>query len=128
MRVVIEHVALWVRDLERMRSFYVDVLGGRSGAEYVNPRKGFRSYFVSFDEGARIELMSGPAVSDPAATPAFGYAHLALAVGSRERVDELTAELRARGVEITGEPRTTGDGYYESQIADPEGNRIELTV
>jgi lactoylglutathione lyase len=126
--VRIEHVALWVRDLERMRGFYVDALGGRSGPEYVNPRTGFRSYFVSFDEGARIELMTGLPVSEPAAAPAFGYVHLALALGSRERVDALTAELRARGVRVTSEPRTTGDGYYESQVADPEGNRIELTV
>lgn len=124
----IEHVALWVRDLERMRSFYADVLGGRSGPEYVNPRTGFHSYFVAFDEGARIELMTGLAISEPGPVPAFGYVHLALSLGSRDRVDALTAELRARGVRVTGEPRTTGDGYYESQIADPEGNLIELTV
>ena len=124
----IEHVALWVRDLERMRSFYADALGGRSGPEYVNPRTGFRSYFVSFHEGARIELMTGLPVSEPGAAPALGYVHLALALGSRERVDALTAELRARGVKVTTEPRTTGDGYYESQIADPEGNLIELTA
>jgi lactoylglutathione lyase len=124
----IEHVALWVRNLEGMRRFYADALGGRSGAEYVNPRTGFRSYFVSFDEGARIELMSAPQVGEPGARPGYGYAHLALALGSRERVDGLTEALRARGVVITSEPRITGDGYYESQIADPEGNLIELTV
>jgi lactoylglutathione lyase len=124
----IEHVALWVRDLERMRSFYVEDLGGRSGSQYVNTRTGFRSYFIAFDEGARIELMAGLPVSEPGPAPAFGYVHFALSLGSSERVDALTAELRARGATITSEPRTTGDGYYESQVADPEGNLIELTV
>jgi lactoylglutathione lyase len=94
----------------------------------VNPRTGFHSYFVSFDEGARIELMSRAGLAEPGEGPAFGYAHFALTVGSREGVDALTAELRGRGVTITGEPRTTGDGYYESQIADPEGNLIELVA
>ena len=124
----IEHVALWVRDLEGMRRFYAENLGGQSGPAYVNSRTGFRSYFIAFDEGARIELMSGLPVSEPGKAPAFGYVHFALALGSGDRVDALTAELRARGVRITSEPRTTGDGYYESQIADPEGNLIELTV
>jgi lactoylglutathione lyase len=125
----IEHVALWVKDLERMRRFYVDLLGGCSGPEYLNAGKGFRSYFIGFAGGARLELMTSTNL-DTASAPGhvLGYAHVALAVGSRERVDSLTAELHSRGVKVVGEPRTTGDGYYESQVADPEGNLIEITV
>lgn len=125
----IEHVALWVRDLERMRAFYVEQLGGTSGAGYHNPRTGFRSYFISFSEGARIELMSGVdgTGEGPTATVA-GYAHVALSLGSRKAVDAVVRDLERAGVVVAGRPRTTGDGYYEAVIQDPEGNRIELTA
>lgn len=125
----IEHVALWVRDLEGMRAFYVERLGGRSGAPYHNARTGFRSYFVSFSEGARIELMSGvDGVHDSPRGTVAGYAHVALSLGSRAAVDDLVRDLEQAGVVIAGRPRTTGDGYYEAVVEDPEGNRIELTT
>jgi lactoylglutathione lyase len=125
----IEHVALWVRDLETMRAFYVERLGGTSGAPYHNPRTGFRSYFVSFSEGARLELMSRSGAAPEAPGPAtLGYAHVALALGSRDAVDRAVRDLESAGVAIAGRPRTTGDGYYEAVIEDPEGNRVELTV
>ena len=125
----IEHVALWARDLERLREFYVSLLGGRSGPPYVNPRTGFRSYFISFgDGGARVELMSRPGVQMAGGGTGErpGYAHVAFASGSREAVDTLVTRLEAQGVEVLGRPRLTGDGYYEAVLADPEGNRIEL--
>lgn len=124
----IEHVALWVRDLERMREFYVASLEGESGALYENPRTGFRSYFISFGGGARLELMRRPAAADgvPPASRDVGYAHVAFRLGSREAVDAAVARLESRGVAIVGRPRVTGDGYYEAVIADPEGNRVEL--
>jgi lactoylglutathione lyase len=126
--VRVDHVALWVRDLERARAFYVERLGGRSGPLYQNPRSGLRSYFVWFGEGARIELMSrddvGPAPGGE--TPA-GYAHVALSVGSRSAVDALVVALERAGFAVAGRPRTTGDGYYEAGVLDPEGNRIEIT-
>jgi len=124
----IEHVALWARDLDRLREFYVRVLGGRSGPPYLNPRTGFRSYFISFDEGARVELMSRPDLTMPQGEPGGGpgYAHVAFGLGSREAVDAMVARVEGQGVMVLGRPRVTGDGYYEAGLADPEGNRIEL--
>jgi lactoylglutathione lyase len=118
----IEHVALWTDDLERLRAWYERWLGARAGELYVNERNGFSSYFLEFDGGARVELMRMPGQE-------LGLrAHVAFSLGSRERVDSLTEELRAAGVPVLSEPRTTGDGYYESVVADPDGNRLELTV
>ena len=128
MQVRLEHVALWVRDLERMRAFYVEALGGRAGQRYENPARGFSSCFVSFGEGARVELMPRADQDASAGAPAAGYAHIALALGSREAVDARTGALRERGVTVDSPPRLTGDGYYESVILDPEGNRIELVA
>lgn len=130
MSLRIEHVALWTRDLERARAFYVERLGGTSGALYENPRTGLRSYFVSFGEGARLELMSRPDVEEARddAGPRTGYAHVALHVGSRDAVDRLVAELETCGVSVTSRPRTTGDGYYEAVVEDPEGNPVEIVA
>lgn len=124
----IEHVALWTGDLERLRVFYVDVLGARAGTKYLNPRTGLESYFLSFVEGPRLELMRRPDVeARPGAAPEVqGWAHVAFALGSREAVDGFAARLRARGLAIEGGPRRTGDGYYELVLRDPDGNRLEI--
>jgi lactoylglutathione lyase len=127
MPVRIEHVAIWVRDLDSMRSFYIDVLGATSGQRYHNPVTGLQSYFISLGEGPRLELMHKPAL-DPRPNATTGYAHIALALGSRAAVDHAVATMRHRGVSVESEPRVTGDGYYEAVVLDPEGNRIELTV
>ena len=124
----IEHLALWTRDLDGMRDFYETHFGATAGERYHNPHKGFTSYFLSFGSGARLELMQRTDVTADNATERLGYAHFAVSVGSKARVNELTETLRAAGVRIAGEPRTTGDGYYESVVLDLEGNRIELTV
>ena len=125
----IEHIALYVSDLEKARDFFVTYLGGYSNAGYRNPRTGFRSYFITFDDGARLELMHKPDLHDDAKHPdRTGYAHIAFSVGSKEQVDALTETLRQAGYQITSGPRTTGDGYYESCIAVIEGNLIEITV
>ena len=125
---MIEHVAVWVRDLEPMRAFYTEALGGSAGALYENPASGFQSYFVSFGEGARLELMHRPALLPSAPEGSGGYAHIALALGGRDAVDAAVAALHGRGVPIESAPRVTGDGYYEAVVLDPEGNRVELTV
>lgn len=123
----IEHTALYVSDLERAREFFVKYFGAVSDDGYHNPTMGFSSYFLTFSDGARLEIMTRPDIVDLDKPPLrTGWAHIAFSVGSAERVDELTAELKAAGYAITSAPRRTGDGYYESCIADSEGNSIEI--
>ena len=125
----IEHVAAYVNDLEKARDFFVEFLNGTSNGGYHNQNTGFRSYFISFEDGARLELMNTPGMAEEGKSPdRTGYAHLAFSVGSKESVDELTDQLKAAGYEVLSGPRTTGDGYYESCIVAIEGNLIELTV
>ena len=124
----IEHIAMYVVDLEAARDFFVTFLGGKSNDGYHNKNTGFRSYFISFDDGARLEIMNKPEMTDiEKPLNRTGYIHIAFSVGSRERVNELTEELRSAGYEVVSGPRTTGDGYYESCIVAIEGNQIELT-
>ena len=117
----IEHVALWTTDLERLRAFYEHWFGARAGPRYES-QSGFTSYFLSFEHGARLELMT--------MTGRVGgsVAHVALSVGSEQGVDQLTERMREAGIEVADGPRRTGDGYYESVVLDPDGNRVELTV
>ena len=125
----IEHVAMYVCHLEEARDFFVKYLGAKSNDGYRNPRTGFRSYFLTFDDGTRLELMNKPTMIDDAKVPErTGYAHIAFSVGSKEAVDTLTARLRADGYAVVSGPRTTGDGYYESCILAVEDNQIEITV
>lgn len=126
----IEHVALWTSDLERLRRFYETYLGARASARYVNPAKRFESYFLTFDAGARLEIMHRPDVLAGAsdAQPVLGWAHVAFSLGSEEAVDRLTARLAEDGFSVVDGPRRTGDGYYESVVLDPDGNRVEITV
>ena len=125
----IDHIALYVNDLEAARQFFLKYLGAVSNEGYHNPRTNFRSYFLSFDDGARLELMHKPELADsPKELARTGYAHVAFSVGSKETVDALTERLKSDGYKLVSGPRTTGDGYYESCIVAIEGNQIELTV
>ena len=124
----IEHIAMYVVDLERTKDFFVKYFNAVPNNMYHNKTTDFRSYFLSFDEGTRLEIMNKPQVSNIKDTNKTGYAHIAFSLGSAEKVDRLTAELKADGYTVISEPRTTGDGYYESCIVDLEGNEIELTV
>lgn len=125
----IEHVALYVNDLENAKDFFINYLSAEANDGYHNPRTDFRSYFLTFDDGARLEIMTKPGMADQEKELSrTGYAHVAFSVGSKERVDALTAELRADGYEVVSGPRTTGDGYYESCVVAVEGNQIEITV
>lgn len=125
----IAHIAIWVRDLEAMKLFYTRYFAGVSSSRYVNPAKQFESYFISFGSGASIELMHKSSVCNPRETAEqLGIAHIAFKLGSEQAVIELTETLRADGYCITGEPRTTGDGYFESVLLDAEGNQIELVA
>jgi lactoylglutathione lyase len=125
----IDHVALWTRDLERLRAFYERYFGARAGARYENPAKQFTSYFLRFDSGARLELMQRPDISaEGAANPSLGLAHFAVAVGDEGAVDALAGRMRAAGHPVIDGPRRTGDGYYEAVVLDPDGNRVEITA
>ncbi len=124
----IEHIAMYVTDLEKTRDFFVKYLGGVSNDGYYNKNTDFQSFFISFEDGARLELVTKPEIIDAdKALNRTGYAHIAFSVGCKEKVDELTDQLRADGYEVVSGPRTTGDGYYESCIVAIEGNQIEIT-
>jgi lactoylglutathione lyase len=126
----IDHIAIWTEDLEGLKTFYMKYFGAVAGEKYHNTRKNFESYFLTFGSGCRLELMQMPGIPanvNDAEKQFMGIIHFAIDVGSREAVNQLTEKLRNDGYRIVGEPRTTGDGYYESVILDPEGNRIEVT-
>lgn len=127
----IEHLAIWVLDLEKMKSFYETYFQAAAGEKYHNPRKQFTSYFLSFEEGPRLEIMHRPNIPEnfnDIIQEYQGIIHFAISVGSKDKVDQLTIELQNAGYQVVGVPRTTGDGYYESVVLDPENNRIEITI
>jgi len=125
----IDHLAIWVSDLEASRRFYETYFKATAEEKYHNPKKSFTSYFLNFEEGCRLELMHRPDISEILQNggEALGLTHFAISVGSKSKVDTLTERLRQDGFNILSEPRTTGDGYYESVVLDSEGNRIEIT-
>lgn len=127
----IEHIAIWTADIERLKHFYVNYFNAKVGNKYINIKKGFESYFLSFDTGCRLEIMQMPGIPgtvNDIYKQFTGLIHFAVSVGSKEQVDMLTERLRKDGYEVVGEPRLTGDGYYESVILDADGNRVEITV
>jgi lactoylglutathione lyase len=127
----IEHLAIWCKDLEAMKDFYVNYFGAIANKQYHNPYNQFYSYFLSFEKGPRLELMQMPGIPDnmnDVMEQFMGLIHFAVSVGSQEKVNTITDQFRKDGIRIVDEPRKTGDGYYESAILDIEGNRIEITV
>lgn len=130
-KMKIEHVAIWAKDIEKLRNFYVRYFGARSNEKYTNDDTKFISYFLCFDSGARLEIMQMPSVPETANDPYrqfTGFVHIAISVGSREKVDQLSSALYRDGYQVLDGPRETGDGYYESVVLDPENNRLEITV
>ena len=125
----IEHIAMYVQDLEKTRDFFVKYFAAKSNAMYHNPNTDFKSYFLSFDDGARLGIMQKPGVEAQTENQMrTGFIHMAISVGSKEQVDKLTETLKQDGYMVTSGPRTTGDGYYESCVVAVEGNLIEITV
>lgn len=126
----IDHIAIWTRQLEKMRHFYEKYFGGKASEKYLNPRKNFESYFIEFEGGCRLEIMEKLEVDSKLHDDSenyLGITHFAFSTGRKNLVDKLTEQLRTDGFQILGEPRTTGDGYYESVILDPDGNKVEIT-
>lgn len=127
----IEHLALWTNQLEEMKDFYCKYFGGSANKKYVNHHKEFESYFIHFDEGARIELMYTTGIVEQESfemISALGLTHFAMSVGDELKVRRLTDQLREDGYTVTSDVRMTGDGYVESVILDPDGNCVEITV
>jgi len=125
----IDHIASYVHNLEATKAFYEKYFEAIANNQYHNPKTGLQSYFLTFENGCRYEIMSKPDLHETDnSNELFGYIHIAFSVGDVERVNRLTERLRMDGYAILSEPRTTGDGYYESCVADPEGNRIEIVV
>lgn len=124
----IEHIAMYVNDLEKTKDFFVKYFNAISNEGYHNQKTDFRSYFLSFEDGARLEIMKKPQMEDgEKSLNRTGYIHIAFSLGDKEAVDELTEKLKKDGYTIVSGPRTTGDGYYESCIVGIEGNQIEIT-
>ncbi len=125
----VEHIALYVKDLEKAKNYYEEYFDAKAGELYHNKNTGFKSYFLSFEDGARLEIMNLPELKEKLQNnKRTGFIHLAFSVGSEEKVRELTYKIQNDGYEVTSNPRTTGDGYYESCVVDTEGNLIEITV
>ena len=123
----IEHIAIWVKDIDKVCEFYRKYFGGAVHPIYHNPAKKFTSRFVTFEDGARLEIMHRPDINTSAVSDYLGYAHVSFSVGSKEKVDHLTQQMSSDGIQVIGQPRTTGDGYYESCIVGVEGNLVEIT-
>ena len=124
----IEHIAIWTHDIERLKNFYCKFFACTAGERYENITKGFASYFLSFEQGARIEIMQKLGIDRRPPSPSLGLTHMAIAIGNEEKVREFTAYLGNNAVNIVSQPRWTGDGYFESVISDPDGNLIEITT
>lgn len=124
----IDHVAVYVKDLESVKEFFIKFFNAKANDKYHNPKTGLQTYFLTFEDGARLEIMTHPdMVCVEKSIMQQGYIHLAFSLGSKEKVDKLTLELKEQGYEVLSGPRTTGDGYYESCILGPEGNILEIT-
>lgn len=125
----IEHIAMYVNNLDHTRDFFIKYFEAKSNNGYHNPNTDFKSYFLTFDNGVRLEIMNKPHLLDEKKhLQQTGYIHIAFSVGSKEKVDILTQRMKLDGYEVISGPRTTGDGYYESCLIGIEGNQIEITV
>ncbi|MGM0508567.1 MAG: VOC family protein [Fusobacteriota bacterium] len=126
----INHIAIWSKNIEILKEFYAKYFNAKSNDKYINSKKGFQSYFLSFENGCRLEIMKKEDINKKLDKNInfLGLAHFSISVGSKKDVLKITNKLKKDGYDVIGEPRTTGDGYFESVVLDPEGNRIEITV
>lgn len=125
----ISHVAMWVKDIENIKNFYMKYFNCKCNDKYINDKKCFESYFLFFEDNSKLEIMNIKDIKESNKENNFyGFAHIAISVGSKDKVDSLTKILENDGYTVASNPRTTGDGYYESVILDPENNKIEITI
>ena len=123
----INHVSVFTNDLERLKKYYITYFGAAANNRYHNPKTELQTYFLTFADGARLEIMTKPELADNCSPqPHIGWAHLAFSAGSKEQVDILTKRIVDDGFALFSAPRVTGDGYYESCVSDPDGNQIEI--
>lgn len=124
----INHIAIYTNNLDELTKFYTEYFYGVQDAEYLNPNTELKTRFISFEGQTRLEIMTRPGLTEGQKNRyKTGFAHLSFSVGSKAEVDSLTADLFKAGCKVITPPRTTGDGYYESCVADPDGNEIEIT-
>ena len=127
--MVLEHISIYTDDLERLKHFYVKYFSGTPNEKYKNPNTGLETYFITFDGGARLELMGKPGLAEhDRSVQSYGLTHLAFRIGARDQVDSLTETFVKDGYRLKSGPRETGDGYYKSCILDPDGNEVEITA
>lgn len=126
----IEHIAIWSPNINRLKKFYIKYFNAVANEGYKNENTGLNSYFLSFEDGARLEIMNIDNLlsKDQTNKNYIGYCHLAISVASSSNVEQLTMQLREDGYQVISDPRKTGDGYFESVVLDPDGNKIEITV
>ncbi|MEL7654656.1 MAG: VOC family protein [Bacillota bacterium] len=125
----LDHISIYTNDLESLKNFYVKYFSGKANDKYRNDKTGLETYFITFDGGSRLELMTRPELADhDRSRHTTGLTHLAFSAGSREKVDELTELIVKDGYPLKSAPRTTGDGYYESCVLDPDGNQVEIVA
>jgi len=124
----LDHLAITVSDLERTKNFFVKYFNCKLGKDYHNPRTGLHSCFVSFEGETRLELMRWDDIDfAPKHLQEKTYFHLSVSVGNKEEVDAMTARLQTDGYAVKSNPRTTGDGYYESVIVPFDSIELEIT-
>jgi len=124
----ISHIAVWTFNIETLKEFYIKYFNCRVNKKYQNKIKKFESYFLSFDSGVGLEIMNIPGLQKNFPELKTGYAHIAISAGSKEKVIEIIGKFRDDGFKIKSEPRTTGEGFFESVIFDPDGNEVEITI
>ncbi len=125
----IDHVAIWSSNLEGLRSFYIRYFDASCSEIYYNHSREFRSYFLTFDDVCKLEIMEMPNIpksKNDVMKQFTGIIHFAINAGSKSEVDRVTSQLKNDGYKVISEPRNTGDGYYESIVLDPDGNRVEI--
>ena len=125
----VDHIAIWTANLEGLKNFYTHYFDASASGIYYNHSKEFSSYFLNFDGECRVEIMEMPGIpksKNDALKQFSGLIHFAIKVGSKAEVEKITEVIRNDGFRVISEPCTIGDGYYESVILDPDGNRIEI--